>query len=196
MCVCRCPSDLLQSTDLIADPCIFWTKDLCVAVALSLSTEQGTEQATCQISKARRRVAVGIGTRIIVKAQLLLGINRPSLSPRRSSWLYYYCWRRLAAGGIMGPQQTAPEHLNSTGCRIRYSEGKGRGVYGTVASIFTLVKQFQTTRLQHLVRYQQKQWSRSVRCFCLQGKSMRNTENTPCWITTPSNGEMDAVRSL
>lgn len=26
---------------------------------------------------------------------------------------------------------TAPDHLNSTGCKIKYSEGKGRGVYGT-----------------------------------------------------------------
>jgi hypothetical protein len=26
---------------------------------------------------------------------------------------------------------TAPDHLNSTGCKIKYSEGNGRGVYGT-----------------------------------------------------------------
>jgi hypothetical protein len=29
------------------------------------------------------------------------------------------------------PAPTAPEHLNNTGCKIKYSEGKGRGVYGT-----------------------------------------------------------------
>jgi hypothetical protein len=28
------------------------------------------------------------------------------------------------------PVPAAPEHLNNTGCRIKYSEGKGRGVYG------------------------------------------------------------------
>ncbi|OBZ68733.1 SET domain-containing protein 7 [Grifola frondosa] len=30
-----------------------------------------------------------------------------------------------------GPSPKAPEHLNSSGCRIGYSEGKGRGVYAS-----------------------------------------------------------------
>ncbi|KAF8465213.1 cytidine deaminase-like protein [Russula ochroleuca] len=29
------------------------------------------------------------------------------------------------------PAPTAPEHLNNTGCKIKYSEGKGRGVYAS-----------------------------------------------------------------
>ena len=31
------------------------------------------------------------------------------------------------------PAPTAPEHLNITGCKIKYSEEKGRGVYGVLA---------------------------------------------------------------
>ncbi|KAI9465019.1 hypothetical protein BJY52DRAFT_1209858 [Lactarius psammicola] len=31
------------------------------------------------------------------------------------------------------PASIAPEHLNNTGCRIKYSEGKGRGVYASRA---------------------------------------------------------------
>ena len=31
------------------------------------------------------------------------------------------------------PAPTSPEHLNNTGCKIKYSDGKGRGVYGTSA---------------------------------------------------------------
>ncbi|SJL07375.1 uncharacterized protein ARMOST_10722 [Armillaria ostoyae] len=29
------------------------------------------------------------------------------------------------------PSPSAPEHLNNTGCRIQYSEGKGRGIYAS-----------------------------------------------------------------
>ena len=31
------------------------------------------------------------------------------------------------------PAPNAPEHINSTGCKIKYSEEKGRGVYGMSA---------------------------------------------------------------
>ncbi|KAH9969902.1 cytidine deaminase-like protein [Russula dissimulans] len=31
------------------------------------------------------------------------------------------------------PASTAPEHLNSTGCKIKYSDGNGRGVYASKA---------------------------------------------------------------
>jgi hypothetical protein len=31
------------------------------------------------------------------------------------------------------PALAAPEHLNITGCKIKYSEEKGRGVYGISA---------------------------------------------------------------
>jgi hypothetical protein len=36
------------------------------------------------------------------------------------------------------PASAAPSHLNNTGCRIKYSEGKGRGVYGTYSVLGTL----------------------------------------------------------
>lgn len=35
------------------------------------------------------------------------------------------------------PAPTAPEHLNNTGCKIKYSEGKGRGVYGMSELLLT-----------------------------------------------------------
>lgn len=28
------------------------------------------------------------------------------------------------------PRSSLPDHLNSTGCRIGFSDGKGRGVFG------------------------------------------------------------------
>jgi hypothetical protein len=43
---------------------------------------------------------------------------------------------------------TAPEHLNSTGCRIKYSEGKGRGVYG---SLFVTPRYVELISLSHSV---------------------------------------------
>jgi tRNA-specific adenosine deaminase 3 len=33
------------------------------------------------------------------------------------------------------PAPTAPEHLNNTGCKIKYTEGKGRGVYGAFRTL-------------------------------------------------------------
>lgn len=87
-----------------------------------------------------------------------------------------------------------PDHLNSSGCRIQYSEGKGRGVYGQSFCFSDLIS-YLCLPEQLLAEFLNKPLSKSALYSSSQKMSMKNLGSTLCWTTTRSYGMMGGWHS-